>query len=90
MTKISELKQKWLEGDAVKASYIEQEPEFELARKLVKARVDAGLTQDEVADLMDTTQSVIARMESGRALPSVKSLIRYGKAVGRQLDIRFC
>ena len=55
-----------LANPAVRQAYNEQTPEFELARELIAARMRAGLTQGEVAARMGTTQSVVARIESGR------------------------
>ncbi len=49
-------------------------PEYELARAVIDARVTAGLTQEQLAQRMDTTQSVIARLESGRTHPLPKPL----------------
>jgi predicted transcriptional regulator len=37
---------------------------------------------------MDTTQSVIARMESGRRMPNLRTVERYAKAVGGRLSLR--
>jgi transcriptional regulator with XRE-family HTH domain len=47
---------------------------------LVAARVRAGLTQAEVAARMGTTQSVVARLESGAQMPSVNTLLKFAKA----------
>ncbi len=62
-----------------------QKGEFNLARELIKARIKADLTQSEVAERMGTTQSLIARMESGRPLPSLRSLQRYAQATGSKI-----
>lgn len=62
-------------------------PEFAVARALIEARTRAGLTQSEVAARMGTTQSVIARLESGRAAPSLRSLERYARAVGGRVRV---
>ena len=43
--------------------------EFELTRALIEARTGAGFTQAELAERMETTQSVVARLESGRSTP---------------------
>ena len=51
-------------------------PEFALARAVIDARLTAGLTQEQLAQRMDTTQSVIARLESGRTRPSTQTLER--------------
>jgi transcriptional regulator with XRE-family HTH domain len=72
----------------VKAAYDALGPEFELARELLAARTRAGLTQAEVARRMRTTQSAVARMESGRRAPSLNSLRRYAKATGSRAVVR--
>src|SRR5580658_8761189 len=67
----------------------EIEPEFALARAVIDARVTAGLTQEQLAQRMDTTQSVIARLESGRTRPSTQTLERLASATGTRLRISF-
>ena len=67
----------------------ELEPEFELAAALIKARANAGLTQAELAKRMNTTQTVIARLEGGRVKPSTRTLERIAKATGSRLRISF-
>lgn len=62
-------------------------PEFAVARTLIAAGMAAKLTQGEVAGRMGTSQSAVAPMESGRALPSTSSLVKYAVAVGRKLMI---
>jgi transcriptional regulator with XRE-family HTH domain len=74
------MKKKMLADPKVRAAYVSLEEEFSLARELIAARVRAGLTQAELAERMDTTQSAIARLESGERLPSVKTLLRFAKA----------
>jgi ribosome-binding protein aMBF1 (putative translation factor) len=54
-----------------------QEYEFQIARVLLRARLHAGMTQKEVAERMGTTQSVVARMESGKPLPSLSSINKF-------------
>ena len=49
------------------------------ARALIEARAKAGLTQAAVAKRMGTTQSVVARIESGRAPPNLKTLEKYAR-----------
>jgi transcriptional regulator with XRE-family HTH domain len=64
-------------------------PEFDLARALIEARAWAGLTQQQVAQRMHTTQSVVACLESGQRLPSTKTLQRFAEATGTRLRISF-
>ena len=88
MKEFKDLKQEWLQDPEVKKAYLEMKPEFEIAGTLIAARATAKLTQAEVAKRMGTTQSVVARLESGRTLPSLKTLYSYAKAVGAKPTIR--
>ena len=54
---MKKLKAELLANPAVRQAYDAQAPEFELARELIAARTQAGLTQGDVAALMGTTQS---------------------------------
>ncbi len=81
MTKrLQAFKRKMLADRDVRASRDALGDEFNLARELIAARVRAGLTQVEVAERMGTTQSVVARLESGAQMPSVKTLLKFAKA----------
>jgi transcriptional regulator with XRE-family HTH domain len=52
---------------------------------MIEARAHAGLTQEQLAERMHTTQAVIARLESGRVKPSTRTLERLATATGMQL-----
>ena len=67
-----------------KAAYDALESEFSIADTLIRARVEAGLTQAEVAARLGVTQPAIARLESGRNI-SLKSVARYAGAIGRPI-----
>jgi len=88
MKKLATLKKKMLADPEVRKAYEELAPEYLIARELIKARARAGLTQSDVAKRMGTTQSVIARMESGSALPSMNSLVRYAKVTGSRAVVK--
>jgi len=87
MSNLNDLHGKWMKNPKYRKAFEELKPEFELAQALIKARAEAGLTQQEVADRMKTSQAAIARMESGRSIPSTTTLQRYASAVGKQLRI---
>ncbi len=55
---------------------------------LVAHRRAVGLSQTEVAARMGTSQSTVARLESGDVDPRLSTLERYAQAVGRRLDVR--
>ena len=74
------IRKKMLADLEVRAAYDALADEFDLARELIAARVRAGLTQAEVAERMGTTQSVVARLESGAQMPSVNTLLKFAKA----------
>lgn len=89
MSRVDDLHQKWMKNKAYRKAHEELAPEFELARAVIKARAEAGLTQEELAKRMDTTQAVIARLEGGRARPSTQTLERLAAATGTRLKITF-
>jgi len=86
--KMAEVKEELLKDEEFRTEYLALEDEFALAAQLIEARKKANLTQDEVAKRMGTTQSVVARLESGRPLPSLRSLKRYAQAVNSKIEIR--
>jgi len=61
--------------------------EYEIARALIKTRIEKGLTQAQVAERMHTKQSVISRVENGKTLPSLLFLKRLAEALNTQLHI---
>ncbi|MEA2903479.1 MAG: hypothetical protein QOI12_866 [Alphaproteobacteria bacterium] len=89
MIKFSTLHKTWMKDAAYRKEYDALEEEFALAAAVAKARTRAGLSQAELARRMKTTQSTIARLESGRGLPSTRTLDRFAKATGHRLKISF-
>jgi ribosome-binding protein aMBF1 (putative translation factor) len=87
MTSLDELKRKALQNPEVKAEYERLEPEFRLASMLIEARAKAGLSQEQLARRMGMKQAGVARIESGRYNPSMKTLQRYAEATGHKLQI---
>jgi ribosome-binding protein aMBF1 (putative translation factor) len=58
------------------------EGEFALATALIRARADAGLTQEELAERMATSQEVVVRREGGEVMALTQTLARLAKATG--------
>jgi ribosome-binding protein aMBF1 (putative translation factor) len=79
----------WRKDPKYVATYEALEEEFTLASALIKARGQAEMTQEEVAKAMGTTQAVVARLESGRVLPSTRTLKRFADATRTRLRISF-
>ncbi|MDE1952346.1 MAG: helix-turn-helix transcriptional regulator [Betaproteobacteria bacterium] len=88
MKSLQSIKRILLAAPEVRAEYDALEPEFAIARELIAARARAGLSQAEVAQRMGTTQSVVARLESGKRPPSLRSVQRYAQAVGARAVVR--
>ncbi len=55
---------------------------------LIEKRKELGLTQKELADASHLTQSVIARMESKKAVPQLDTLLKVVDALGCDLEIK--
>ena len=88
MKTLKTLQAQLLADPSIRAAYDAQAEEFALARELIAARTQAGLTQADVAERMGTTQSTVARLEGGKAVPSMRSLQRYAQAVGCRAVVR--
>ena len=88
MTELAALKARILANPEARAEYDAQALEFDLVRELIVVRNRAGLTQSELAERMQTTQSTIARLESGRTMPSMRTLARYAEATGSRAVVR--
>lgn len=59
--------------------------DFDVCHLISEARLRAGLTQDELAKLINTKQPSIARIESGASLPSLGFLKKIAVAIGTTL-----
>ncbi|MFC3323778.1 helix-turn-helix domain-containing protein [Mesorhizobium cantuariense] len=86
---VEDVAKDWFKDPEFVAEYEALEEEFAIAEALIKARGEADMTQEEVAVAMGTTQAVIARLESGRNMPSTRTLQRFAKATGSKLRISF-
>ena len=87
--KVDDLHRKWMKDAEYKQEYEALAEEFSLAAELIEARTRAGLTQEQVARRMKTTQAVIARLEGGGSKPSTRTLSRFAAATGSRLKITF-
>ena len=88
----AELKAKMLGVRKTRKAYNALKDEFTALDSLLKARVEAGLTQAEIARRMGTHAPAVARLEASmiksRHSPTVETLRKYAAACGRKLEIR--
>ncbi len=84
-------KKKALERPEVAEEYERLSPAYELRRKLVALRQKAGLTQEEVADRLNTKKSNISRLESVNSTisPKLSTITDYAEAMGYNVKIEF-
>lgn len=88
-TSFSEFKKKSLKNSKILAEYKKLRPEFALIQTIIEARVKRGITQEKLAEKMKTKQSVISRLESGRANPSFLFLKKLAEALDSDIKIEF-
>ncbi len=86
---LRELGEEWMKDPEFKKGYDALEPQFAMADALIGARVHSGLSQAQIARRMHTSQSTVARLEGGRANPSMATLEKFAKATGCTLSITF-
>ena len=88
--KASDIHAKDYENDpAYRKAYDDLEEDYALVNTLIEARTRARLSQAQLAERMNTTQTAIARLESGGAMPSTRTLMKFAKATGHKLRIMF-
>ncbi len=88
MTSLATLRRNLLTDPEVRAEYDRLGPIFAVIGEMVEARQAAGLTQAEIALRMGTSQSVIARLENARHMPTIDMMTRYAAAIGRRVSVR--
>jgi transcriptional regulator with XRE-family HTH domain len=89
MIQAEELFREWRNDPGYVREHAALDEEFALAAALIDARSQARLTQEDVAARMKTSQQAVARLEGGRANPSLKTLRRFAEATGTRLKIVF-
>ena len=86
---LAELRKSWQNDPEFVREFDDLEDEFAMAAAFIKARAKAGLTQAQLAERMGAKQSYVARLESGRMLPSVRTLQKFAAATGTKLRVQF-
>jgi DNA-binding XRE family transcriptional regulator len=81
-----EYKKEALKDPAFKKAYDALEPEFKLASSLIQARIDK-LTQQQLAAKAGVSQTIVARLESGEANPTISTVNRVAGILGKELGL---
>jgi len=88
---LSEFKKKALSKDAVNEEYKSLSPAYALRKKLIALRQKAGLTQEQIAEVLHTKRSNISRLENANSInsPKISTIEQYAEAVGYNIEIKF-
>lgn len=78
-----------LENPEFRKLWEETKIEREIARALIRARIEKRLTQAQLAKKLKTKQSVISRVESGQSTPSLSFLKRLASVLDTSLSVQF-
>src|SRR5947209_1748896 len=86
---VSEAIKQRLTDPEYRAEFERLQPFEEIARQLIRIRMDHSLTQEALAERVGTTKSAISRLESGQHSPNVATLRKIAAAFGGNLVISF-
>ena len=78
-----------LENPEFKKEWKASEDEYQVSRAVIKARLEKGMTQAELAKASGMDQRVISRVETGETLPTVRTLGKIAQGLGDNLVIAF-
>ena len=80
-----------LEDPEVKAEYEALSTAFEMKRQMIALRKKAGVTQEQMADLLGTKKSNISRLESlhSNVSPRLATVEDYARILGYAVKIEF-
>jgi DNA-binding XRE family transcriptional regulator len=87
MKNIDDLKKNLLQDGAFKKAYDSLESEYELSRSIIQARQSKSMTQAQLAEKVGVKREMIARLESGTSNPTVGTVQRVARALGKELKL---
>lgn len=82
-----DLHKEWMKDPEFRREYKKLEPEFQIARQIIGARIKQKMTQAELAQKMGTGQAVVSRLEGMNAKPSISLLQRVAAALHTKLTV---
>lgn len=89
MDDFDKMKKRLMKNPAFRKEYEATRVEFEIARAVIRARIEKGLTQAQLAKKVKTRQSVISRVEGAKTVPSLSFLKRLANALNTTLQVQF-
>ncbi|WP_029320812.1 helix-turn-helix domain-containing protein [Butyrivibrio sp. AE3004] len=89
MSDLQELTNELMQDPEFKKEYEALQPEMDITRAILDARIRAGMTQIELAEKSGISQADISRLEKGTRNPSIALLKRLAEAMDSTLKIEF-
>lgn len=78
-----------LKNPAFKREWDKLEPQYQVTRELIRARIEGKISQRQLAKKAGTTQAVISRIENMNVSPSIGLVQRIASSLGKKLEIKF-
>lgn len=89
MSEFQDFLNEQLQGDEFRKEWEDMQPEMDVIRAMVDARISQNLTQKELADRTGINQADISKLENGTRNPSLKLLKRLADGMGMTLKLEF-
>ena len=89
MSDLQELTKELMQDEEFRIEYEALQPEMDITRAMMDARIRAGLTQTELSKKSGISQADISRLENGTRNPSLSLLKRLAEAMNTTLKIEF-
>lgn len=89
MSEFNDFLNEQLQEPAFRKEWEDIQPEMNVIRAMVEARVSQNLTQKELAERTGINQADISKLENGTRNPSLKLLKRLAEGMGMTLKIEF-
>ena len=90
-TDLKRFRAKALKNPEVKAEYDALSATYEMKRQMIAMRKEAGLTQEQMAELLGTKKSNISRLESvnSEISPRFATVEHYARVLGYAVKVQF-
>ena len=86
---LKEYKNKRMQDSSFATEYTDIQPEMNVIRAMIDARISQNLTQKELSERTGIAQTEISKLENGTRNPSVRLLQRLAEGMDMELSISF-
>lgn len=79
----------WQSQQQAAPDFVASAGTLEIGYQVARLRIQRGLTQAQLAEMVGTRQPSIARLENGISVPSLSFLDRIAKALDARIELNF-